>query len=284
MFSLVKLDDTVKIQPSDFHLPMHDALVAAINCKYANMVILDVGLCLKLYDIVSIGDSFLHPGSAAQHVALVFRLIVFCPFIGEIIVGTVRSSSRAGIVVSVDFFNDILITPELMVQPTIFDESINKHGVVENVWYWKFNNEQLYMDVHEPIRFRVAEITFNSSNTFVDATVPLPAATSTAPSAIALSGGVGQAGLHSLAAAQPAAVGMPGRAAGPGVASSACAGARGLGAQAGAAAAAAASAGRPGAQRSGVPTVPAATRVSPMIIKGSINEPGLGLLAWWEDG
>jgi DNA-directed RNA polymerase III subunit RPC8 len=272
MFNLVKVEDTVKIPPSEFHLPMHDAVVAAVNCKYANKVVLEVGLCIQLYDIVSIGDAYLHPGSAAQHVTVIFRMVVFRPFVGEILVGTIRSSSSVGLFISLDFFDDIVIPPDLMNTPTLFDEA-------EKVWAWKFNGTDFFMDEKERIRFRVTEVIFNSSNTFVDGSAgALPPAgaaiagcgASAPPSALGAPGGRGGGAPHggplgAIASTVPAMMGV-----GPaqsGMSGGAKLGCCQRGGPASSASAHAASAGR----------------VVPMVVKGCTNEDGLGLTSWWDE-
>ncbi|KAJ1618178.1 RNA polymerase III subunit Rpc25-domain-containing protein [Pavlovales sp. CCMP2436] len=282
MFSLVKVEDTVKIQPSEFHLPTHEAVVSAVNCKYANKVILDIGLCLQLYDVVKVGDAALHPGSAAQHVAVVFRMVVFRPFIGEILEGTIKSSSRAGVVVTLNFFDDILVPPELMRQPVVFDEA-------EKVWCWKFNGNEYFMDDKETIRFRVAEIQFNNSNTFVDGQATAALAASAAPSTLALgaapfsqiNGGPGRGGGAVVAGLPPHAAAVAGR--GLGAAGGVHPAVAGRGGGAMGAVQTQPVGGRGGAGSAAAHVIESAPYVSPMIVKGALIDDGLGLTSWWND-
>lgn len=60
------------------------------------------------------GDPYVHCGEASAYVKVRFRLIIFRPFIGEVLEGKVRSSSEEGIHVSLGFFDDILIPPSCM--------------------------------------------------------------------------------------------------------------------------------------------------------------------------
>jgi DNA-directed RNA polymerase III subunit RPC8 len=46
----------------------------------------DVGLVISLFDIVEIGDSHIFPGDGSSHTRVVFRLLVFRPFIEEVLV------------------------------------------------------------------------------------------------------------------------------------------------------------------------------------------------------
>ena len=87
MFVLVKISDVIKINPEDFGLPFTATLTEEIDRKYANKVIADVGLCISVYDFESIGDAIIHQADGASHTEVVFRMIAFRPFIGEVIVG-----------------------------------------------------------------------------------------------------------------------------------------------------------------------------------------------------
>ena len=117
MFVLVTLKETVRILPHKLHLPLRDAITEDLNDKLANKVIVDVGLCITLYDIVEVGESFLRQGDPAAHTLVKFRFVVFRPFVGETLVGKVRSCSRDGVHVSLGFFDNILVSPEYLQEP-----------------------------------------------------------------------------------------------------------------------------------------------------------------------
>ena len=57
----------------------------------------DVGLCIVLHDITKIEESYILPGDGASHTKVTFRFIVFRPWIEEILIGKVRSSSSEGV-------------------------------------------------------------------------------------------------------------------------------------------------------------------------------------------
>jgi len=59
----------------------------------AAQVLRELGLCIALYDVLSVGEPRLHHGSPAQHVSVEFRLVMFRPFVGEILVGTIIAST-----------------------------------------------------------------------------------------------------------------------------------------------------------------------------------------------
>lgn len=51
----------------------------------------------------------MYPGEGNTAVTVQFRLVVFRPFEGELLVGRVKSSTVEGIVVSMNFFEHVFI-------------------------------------------------------------------------------------------------------------------------------------------------------------------------------
>lgn len=117
-----------------------------IEIKYANRVLLHVGLCITFYDFISIGDPYLYPseGSAIQIVR--FRMVVFRPFVGEIITGKLVSSGREGLKISTEFFEDILIPAALLQAPCVYNP-------VDGLWTWKYGEPEndFLMDIGEEV-------------------------------------------------------------------------------------------------------------------------------------
>ena len=72
-----------------------------------------------MFDVLEADDPYVHSGEAAVIVKVKFRLVVFRPFVGEVLEGKVRGSSEEGIHVSLGFFDDILIPPTCMQPDTV---------------------------------------------------------------------------------------------------------------------------------------------------------------------
>ncbi|XP_017137401.1 DNA-directed RNA polymerase III subunit RPC8 [Drosophila miranda] len=162
MFVLAELKDTVRIAPDQFSVKLVDAIRDEIDRKLANKVLLNVGLCIALQDIVSLQDSIILPGDGASHTAVVFRYIVFRPKVGTVMTGKIRSCSREGVHVTLGFFDDILIPHAALQHPSRFDEA-------EQAWVWEYPLEDgakhdLFMDVGEPIKFRVSREIFEETS------------------------------------------------------------------------------------------------------------------------
>lgn len=75
------------------------------------------------------------------------------PFEGEVLTGKIRGCTEEGVLVNMDFFEDILI-PTACLQPgTFFDKQ-------ENLYVWRYQENDLYMDIGESIRVRLLSYTF----------------------------------------------------------------------------------------------------------------------------
>ncbi|XP_036141783.1 DNA-directed RNA polymerase III subunit RPC8 isoform X2 [Monomorium pharaonis] len=204
MFVLAEFKDTVRIQPINFKQKLNDVIANELNRKLANKVYKDVGLCITLYDITKIEESYIFPGDGASHTKVTFRFIVFRPWMEEILIGKIRSCSPEGVHVTLGFFEDIVIPPHKLQHPSHFDQ-------MEQAWLWKYKTDDgkthdLFMDAGEVIRFRIVKEIFTE--------VPLLSA--------------------------------------------------------------------PNASRD-LSEKPEANNVAPYILHGSIDEPGLGLLTWWQN-
>lgn len=90
------------------------------------------------------------------------------PFEGEVLTGKIRSCTEEGVhstqvlcypsyiipgVVNMEFFEDILIPTNCLQPGTFFDKN-------ENLFVWRYQENDLYMDIGEQIRFRVLSLNF----------------------------------------------------------------------------------------------------------------------------
>jgi len=157
MFVLSEMKDVVQVKPFNFVHNLKSSLEFGLNKKFANKVVHNVGLCISLFDIIEIGDSYILPGNGASHTPVTFRFIVFRPFIDEILTGKIKQCTREGVYVSLGFFDDILIPQEYLQQKSKFVDA-------EQLWVWEYQTEEgthdLFMDINEEIRFRVIDEEF----------------------------------------------------------------------------------------------------------------------------
>ena len=163
MFRLARLRDTVHIQPSEFARPGDDearsllcTITDALNEKYPNRVVLAVGLCVALHDILQVGEARLFQGSAAQHTSVTFRVFVFRPFVGQVLLGRVASAEPRGVRVSMGFFDEIFV-------PAVLLQKHSRWCDIEKTWIWEVEgnaDHTLYIETGSMVRFRVTEVTY----------------------------------------------------------------------------------------------------------------------------
>jgi len=153
MYIIVTIADLIQISPQDFEKRSAQAIEDNINTKYADKVIHRIGLCVALYDILQTSEGLIGHGTGIVNVNVDFRMIVFRPFKGEILMGKILSSSDMGIRISMGFFDDIFVpAPGMVFDPARYIQT--EEG--EWVWVWESAPESLlYFDVNEMVRFRV---------------------------------------------------------------------------------------------------------------------------------
>ena len=114
----------------------------------------DLGLCISLFDISETSDGNIRHGDGCMYLKMVFRLIVFRPFIGEVLVGKVALCTEHGIRISTHFFEDIFTPQSQLFEKAYFQPK-------DQVWIWPSEDSgDLYLDVGNVVRFRVEQDVF----------------------------------------------------------------------------------------------------------------------------
>ncbi|KAF2634693.1 hypothetical protein P280DRAFT_463189 [Massarina eburnea CBS 473.64] len=149
MFILTTIEDLIQITPDQFNRPSAQALKDAINTKYSNKVIQNIGLCLCLWDILQTSEGLIGHGTGLVNVNVEFRMTVFRPFQGEILYGRIKSASPLGIVIDMDFTSEVFVPANALQENSEFDEA-------ESTWVWQTENgSELFFDRGESVLFRV---------------------------------------------------------------------------------------------------------------------------------
>jgi DNA-directed RNA polymerase III subunit RPC8 len=155
MFVIVKIEDKLRTVPEEFDRDPEQVLIEQIELKYANKVMVNIGLFIKFLDFESVGDPYIYPAEGSAHQIAVFRMIVFRPFLGEILLGTITECNKDGLVVSLGFFEDVVIPCHFLPQPTEFHPK-------NSLWIWKYEGNDFEIDVGDTIRFKVKTINFTT--------------------------------------------------------------------------------------------------------------------------
>ncbi|KAK9087155.1 hypothetical protein Syun_029549 [Stephania yunnanensis] len=83
---------------------------------------------------------------------VVCRLLMFRPFVGEVLSGKVDSSDVNGLRLSVGFFKDIYVPVHLFPNPSKFSE--------DGRWVWIYEGDELNIENEEEIRFRIQSVKY----------------------------------------------------------------------------------------------------------------------------
>ena len=129
MFSAILIQDNITIVPSSFDRSRLQVLMEEINLKYANKVIPHVGLCIRLLKIESVGEAQVFPSDGSAICEVSFVMIVFKPFVGEVLQGKIKSCNAEEIRVTIGFFEDVIIPAHLLPADTHFNEA-------EQIFVW----------------------------------------------------------------------------------------------------------------------------------------------------
>lgn len=160
MFYLSKIEHTLRLPPHLLNLPLSEAIKGELESLFLDKVVAQLGLCISVYDIQSVDGGFVFPGDGASTYTVQFRLIVFRPFVGEVIEATLKESTPNGLRLSLGFFDDIYVPQPLLPNPSVSEpDPVNKNQVR---WIWKFNDENYTIDGVDEIRFRVLNVSFPS--------------------------------------------------------------------------------------------------------------------------
>eukprot|EP00658_Telonema_sp_P-2_P034719 TRINITY_DN25340_c0_g1_i2.p1 TRINITY_DN25340_c0_g1~~TRINITY_DN25340_c0_g1_i2.p1 ORF type:complete len:221 (-),score=48.01 TRINITY_DN25340_c0_g1_i2:202-864(-) len=181
MFVLVERSDALSIPANMLQHDYVDVLNNILSNKYAGKVLLGEGLCIGIYDIVEMGDAYVFPGKGEPTVKVNFRIVVFRPFVGEVIVGTISQVKEEGIVVSLGFSEDVFVPASFLPEPSEFScDDPQEHDHPRAGWFWVYENEdeegnkeemRFWADVNDKVRLRVHSVHFQEDKESIKSSV-----------------------------------------------------------------------------------------------------------------
>ncbi|GMI69326.1 NUCLEAR RNA POLYMERASE C, SUBUNIT 7 [Hibiscus trionum] len=167
MFYLSLIEHTLRLPPHLLHLPLDEALKTELETLFIDKVIANLGLCISVYDIRSIKGGFVFAGDGASTYTVEFRLLVFRPFTGEVIIAKLKESDANGLRLSLGFFDDIYVPVDQMPNPSRFEAVPNMRN--QGRWIWDFGEEEeqsdeprFVIDGADLIKFRVQNVIYPS--------------------------------------------------------------------------------------------------------------------------
>eukprot|EP00854_Cymbomonas_tetramitiformis_P010798 gene10798-12774_t len=141
-------DSHVRILPENLGKARVEAVTDQLEITYVDKVFPELGFIISIYEILSIEGGTIYPSDGGATFSVVFR-----PYVGEVLIGRLEKSNSAGLKVTLDFFNDVFVPEHALQAPSEFDEQ-------EQLWVWKIDGNEAYMELEEKVRFRVMAVRF----------------------------------------------------------------------------------------------------------------------------
>lgn len=157
MFYLSKIEHKFALPPHLLARPIREAIQSELERLFLDKVIQKLGLCISVYDITSIEGGSIFPGAGAPTYQVVFNLIMFRPFPGEIISAKVISLDADGLRLSLGFFEDIYIPTHHMPCPSHY---ISKNNTRKWTWEYGEETDEFNIEISDEIRFRVQSVSY----------------------------------------------------------------------------------------------------------------------------
>ncbi|KAF8079899.1 hypothetical protein N665_0994s0024 [Sinapis alba] len=157
MFCLSELEDTVRVPPDLLNGPLEDAISTVLQKLFLDKV-LSIGLCVSIYDIRSVEGGFVLPGDGAATYKVGFRIVVFRPFVGEVIAAKFKESDSNGLRLTLGFFEDVYVPAPLIPTPNRCEPDPYNRNQMR--WVWIFEGDEYIIDDSCQIKFRVENISY----------------------------------------------------------------------------------------------------------------------------
>ncbi|GER46275.1 DNA-directed RNA polymerase III subunit RPC8 [Striga asiatica] len=158
MFFLSKLEHTLRLPPHLLNLSIDKAIRRELESLFLDKVIQNLGLCISVYDIQSIKGGFLFPSNGASTHMVVFRLVMFRPFVGEVISARLMESTKDGLRLSLGFFEDMYVHVPCLKSHNHSELEPTINGGVK--WVLEYEGENYPIDGEDEIRFKVLNVSY----------------------------------------------------------------------------------------------------------------------------
>ncbi|XP_051138554.1 uncharacterized protein LOC127256546 [Andrographis paniculata] len=158
MFFLSEIEHTLRLPPYLLNRPLNEAIKGELDALFLDKVVEKLGLCVSVYDIRSIDGGFIFPSHGASTYTVKFRLVMFRPFVGEIISARLKESTKDGLHLTLGFFDDIYVPVPLLPVPNHSEPDPEHSDVV--LWTWEYSGQSFPVDGSSEIRFKVHSVAY----------------------------------------------------------------------------------------------------------------------------
>lgn len=99
MYKLIKIQDTLRVDPSRFGEPLEDVVLEICRDSYEGIINSDLGLIIAVVDVIDIGVGKLIPGDGAAYHDVIFNILSYKPEDHEIVEGEIVEATDFGLFV-----------------------------------------------------------------------------------------------------------------------------------------------------------------------------------------
>ncbi|KAG6392795.1 hypothetical protein SASPL_147022 [Salvia splendens] len=154
MFFLSEIEHTLMLPPHLLNRPLDEAIKEQLDLIFLDKVSLSLSLSLSLYFLHLLTYTLL----ADSYFLVKFRLVMFRPFVGEIITARLKESTVDGLRLSLGFFDDIYVPVPFLFSPNR-NEPVPGHRNRVN-WIWNYMDEDYSVDAEDEIMFKVHDVSY----------------------------------------------------------------------------------------------------------------------------
>jgi len=96
MFSIVKIQDYIRVEPKLFGLETKKAVEKQLQETYSDHIDKEIGAVIGVIEVSSVGEGIIIPGDGAAYYLSDFKLLVWKPELQELVFGTISEITNFG--------------------------------------------------------------------------------------------------------------------------------------------------------------------------------------------
>lgn len=128
MFSLVEVEDYVRVEPKLFGLKTADAVKEQLRASYVNLQDKDIGTVVDVLEVLSVDDGIIIPGDGAAYYKSRFKIITFRPELQEIVFGKIQEITNFGAFIDMGVIRGMIHISQTMDDFVSFSKTGNLAG------------------------------------------------------------------------------------------------------------------------------------------------------------
>lgn len=122
MYKLLKVKDVVRIPPRMFTMDPKEAAEIVLRETYEGIYDRDEGVVLAVLDVEEVSEGVIVPGDGATYHEVVFNVLVWQPYMHEVVEGEVIDVAPYGAFIRIGPMDGLVHISQLMDDYVVFDE------------------------------------------------------------------------------------------------------------------------------------------------------------------